>query len=421
MKRSLRIPSALLSVGLVAALGAATPSTAAAPAAPAAKVVKTKFAFSAAGFGSVSRSGEAPASSGEATAYQAIGCTNRAGINRTNYVAESTLPGIGTVSGIHTRVWTAKRGDVVSSYSTQRVARVVIAQGGFGRLTLEGVRSQSRAYHDGSRFRTQASSSVLKAVYKPAAGPARRVDVPAPGDPLVIPGLATVRLGGSDARKVGNGVRVATDGIDIRVVPTSTRTQVAHSAAKLQTGARYGTFKGYSAGIRGTGLADNVKLGRTPYLPMPCTGTQGKVVNRDTARAAAEGSVTAQNLRTMQMARQTGQGARAWEQGAVGRVVAGDGQVILRGVVGRATVSRNAEGRLVRSAKGTEIGALLVDGEEQEMPPSGVIEIPGVLKIEENVARRVRNGLVVIGARLTLLDGSGAVFDIGMAHAEIRR
>ncbi|WP_134740308.1 choice-of-anchor P family protein [Nocardioides sp. 503] len=420
MKRSLRIPSALLSVGLVAALTASMPSTAAAPAPAAKKVVKTSFALGASGFGSVARGGDMPVSSGEATAYMSIGCTNRAGVNRTNYVAESTLPGIGNVTGIRTRVWTSKSGKVVSSYSTQRIAEVVIAQGALGRLTLEGVKSESRAFHDGSRFRTEASSSVLKAVYKPVAGPAREVRVPSAGRPLTIPGLATIRLGVSQSKRMSNGVRVTTDGIDIRVVPTRTRTQVAFSAAKIMSGARHGTFKGYSAGVRGSALANNVKVGRTPYLPMPCTGTKGKVATRETAGANLPGAGTVNGLRTQQMARQTRHGARMWEQGAVGRVRLGNGQVVLRGVVARATVSRNAKGRLTRSATGT-IGALVVNGETQQIPSSGVIEVPGVLRIQERVVQRLSAGVMVIGARITLLDGTGAVIDLGIAHAQIRR
>ncbi|WP_193612422.1 choice-of-anchor P family protein [Nocardioides lijunqiniae] len=421
MKRSLRIPSALLSVGLVAALTAATPSTAAAPAPSAAKVVKTSFALGASGFGSVARGGDIPVSSGEATAYQSIGCTNRAGVNRTNYVAEATLPGIGNVTGIRTRVWTAKRGKVVSSYSTQRIAEVVIAQGALGRLTLEGVTSQSRAFHDGSRFRTEGSSSVLKAVYKPVAGPAREVRVPSLNRPLTIPGLATIRIGVTQSRSLRNGVRVTTDGIDIRVLPTRTRTQVAFSAAKIQSGARHGTFKGYSAGVRASALANNVKVGRTPYLPMPCTGTQGRIATRDTAGVNLPGAATVNALRTQQMAKQTRRGARMWEQGSVGRIRLGNGQVVLRGVTARATVTRNAKGRLTRSATGTQIGALVVNGETQQIPSSGVIEIPGVLKIQEKVVQRLSAGVMVIGARITLLDGTGAVIDIGIANAQIRR
>jgi hypothetical protein len=127
MKRSLRIPSGLIAVGLVAALTAAGPTTSAAPGAAAPKPVETDFALFASGFGSKATGGQAPASSGNATAYSVIGCTNRGGIKRGNFLEETTLPGVGTLSGIRTRLWTAKKGRVVSSYATQRVAEVVIA------------------------------------------------------------------------------------------------------------------------------------------------------------------------------------------------------------------------------------------------------------------------------------------------------
>ncbi|MCD4524313.1 choice-of-anchor P family protein [Nocardioides sp. cx-173] len=421
MKRSLRIPSAVVALGLAAALTAAGPTTSAAPApAAAAKPVPTDFALFASGFGSRASGGQVPVGSGDATAYSVIGCTNRAGVARGNFVEDTALPGLGTLSGIRTRLWTAKKGRVVSSYATQRVAEVVIAQGGLGSLTLEGVRSQARAFHDGRRYRTETRSSVARIVFTPAAGDPQVLDLPAPGDPVVIPGLATIRIGSGVTKRLANGVQATTDGIDISVLPTATRTTIAHARAKIQGGANFGTFRGFSAGIRATGLDEAVKVGRTPLAILPCPGTKGKQLGNSTARVGIPDVLSARTLSTRQMGRQTQRRATAYEQGTVGRVVAADGAVILNGVVGRANVTRVGD-RLIRNAKGSRIGNLVVNGEAQEFPESGVIEIPGVLKIQRGVVRRIKNGLAVVGARLTLLDGSGAVIDLGVAELQIRR
>ena len=68
----------------------------------------TTFAFKTSGFGTRVIGGQVPVGSAT-TGYQVIGCTNQAGRSRTNNVAEATLPGLGTASGIRTHVWTSSR------------------------------------------------------------------------------------------------------------------------------------------------------------------------------------------------------------------------------------------------------------------------------------------------------------------------
>src|SRR5687768_894846 len=82
-----------------------SPATAAAAAAAAAKPKPTPFALTAAGLGTRVKGGDVPASSGK-TAYRVIGCTNLAPVTRQNHLAEAVAPGLGTVSGMTTKVWT---------------------------------------------------------------------------------------------------------------------------------------------------------------------------------------------------------------------------------------------------------------------------------------------------------------------------
>jgi hypothetical protein len=49
-----------------------------------------------------------------------------------------------------------------------------------------------------------------------------------------------------------------------------------------------------------------------------------------------------------------------------------------------------------------------------------VLEIPGVAKLERGVVTRSRHGLAVIGLRVTLLDGSGAIVNLAEASLRIR-
>ena len=92
---------------------------------------------------------------------------------------------------------------------------------------------------------------------------------------------------------------------------------------------------------------------------------------------------------------------------------------MVRDIVGKATVIRTAHG-VVRSAKGTQLGTVTANGQSQTFPKTGVLEIPGVAKLERGVVTRSRSGISVIGLRITLLDGSGAVIDLAEAKLHIR-
>lgn len=419
MRPSVRLGVLAASAGLIATALTAAPTTAASPAPVARQTVKTGFALFSTGVGSVVQGGQLPAGS-DGTAFTLIGCTVRAGIAKSNYVDETTVPGLGTLSGVRTRLWTEKKGDVVSSYSTHRIAELVIADNPMGTLTLEGVRSLSRAYHDGSQFRTESETQVAKIVLTPATGPEQVMEIPTPGQPLVVPGLARIAVGNKVVQRITDGVRVATDALDIKVIPTDTRARIAHTATRIQKGAPFGTFRGYSAAVRARALQDNTKVGRTPLSIMPCKGTKGMVKTKSIAALDLGGQAVVRGLDSEQMARQRPGFATGYEQGNVAKVNLGEGQLVVKAIVGKANVTRTRD-TLVRNVKGTTVGSIVANGRTYSFPDSGVLQIPGVAKLEESVSHKIKNGISVIALRITLLDGSGAVIDLGLAEFQIRK
>ena len=86
---------------------------------PASGAGATPYALSAFGIGTAVKGGEVPVGSGK-TAYRIIGCTNRAPVERENHEAEADVPGLGTVSGVKTDVWTTSKNGVVASNAVQR-------------------------------------------------------------------------------------------------------------------------------------------------------------------------------------------------------------------------------------------------------------------------------------------------------------
>lgn len=117
---------------------------------------------------------------------------------------------------------------------------------------------------------------------------------------------------------------------------------------------------------------------------MPCQGTLGAVRSKAIAGLDVTDAIVAGALTSEQMARQQNKGARGYERGSVARLDLGD-------------------------------------GEAHAFPDSDVLEIPGVARLEAKVVVRKRHVISVVGLPVTLLDGSGAVIDLGTARIGSKR
>ena len=72
------------------------------------------------------------------------------------------------------------------------------------------------------------------------------------------------------------------------------------------------------------------------------------------------------------------------------------------------------------TADGTTVGKVLVGGQEMAFLDTDVIEIPGLAKIEQHIVTKGKIGIKVVALRITLLDGTGAVIDLGSAQRAIK-
>ena len=107
-------------------------------------------------------------------------------------------------------------------------------------------------------------------------------------------------------------------------------------------------------------------------------------------------------------------------QGDAASIDLGDGALHVDGIVGRVTMTK--VGRQVRySTAGTTVGQVVANGEPQTFPDTGVLEIPGVARLEPGVViKQGKHDAKVIGLRITLLDGTGAVINLGTAKVGVR-
>jgi hypothetical protein len=380
----------------------------------------TQFAFHSSGYGSRVIGGQLPAGSGT-SAYQAIGCTSKAGVTHANDVADVTVPGLGTLSGVATRVWTTQRHGVTTSHSTHTIASLTVAQSGLGTLTIDAITSKARAFHDGSGFHAATATDLGGITFTPPVGPSQTFPAPTPSQPVEVPGLATISLGRSVTSRGTHGSRADALALSIHVVPTDTSVKVAHAHADLHGGMTYGAFHGHSNATRVVhALTTLAHSGPNPLTIMPCQGTYGSVRRKALAHLDLGGLLVVRGLASQDRAAQTLHGAHGYEQATVARVDLGHGQLVVKGIVGRAHVTRTRDG-VVTSARGTQLGTITANGTPQTFPRTGVITIPGVVKLQRRVVDRTATGIRVVALRITLLDGSGAVINLGEATLHISR
>jgi hypothetical protein len=418
MPRSLtsRIALSALTAGVLLATPVGDPAFGGS-AAPATEA--TPFALAGNGFGSLVQGGQVPAGSDE-SAYQVIGCTNRAGIARENHEASVTVPGLGVLNGVATQVWTQSNGGVVSSYSRHTIADLTLVQSSLGSLELTAISSLSRAFHNATGFHSATATDVGSITFTPAGGDPMSFPAPTPNQPVTIPGLATIAVGGATNVSNSTGAKAAANALDIKVIPTDTRARVAHTATQISSGVKIGVFAGWSSSSRASGLQDNVTSGATPLQVMPCEGTGGVVRYRSIAHVDLGGQAVVRGLTTQQMSQQTATKASGYEGGKAKGINLGNGQLVVHDIRGRANVERTASG-VTSNAKGTTIGEILVNGEVRALPDSGVLEIPGVARLETSIVKRSANGISVTALRITLLDGTLAVINLGQAKLTINR
>lgn len=413
--------SVAVALGLsVAALGtgSASAATAAGHHASKAGTTPTAFALRMSGYGTRVKGGDVPGKS-TTTGYQVIGCTNDAGKVKTNHQAESQLPGLGTLSGVATRVWTTQKKGVTSSWSRHKVGSVTLSDSPLGTLMIDAVSTTARAFHDSKGFHTATNTDIGGLTFKPAVGNPQTLPIPAPGNPVEIPGFGTVTIGHSNVHKHAHSAIAYANGLKVELTASHSTVRIAHAEAQIHEGVVSGVFNGSAAGLSGNIGGDLLDLGRNPLSVMPCQGTDGEMQKKTLAGSDVQDQLTAGAMHNEQRAQQTKKKAWGFERSTVTSIDLG-GQLSVEGIVAQANVKRHGK-RVVRSIKGTQIGTVTANGQEQTFPDTGPMEIPGVAKLQPAVVTKFAGGIKVIGLRITLLDGSGAVIDLATAKLRVGR
>lgn len=383
-----------------------------------ASTTSTHFALGASGYSTRITGGQLPAGSDQ-TAFAVLGCTNKAGLDKTNHEAELDLSPAVDVKGATTRVWTTAAHGAVSSWAENDIAKATLGDPVNGpSLTIRGITSLSRAYHNAKGFHATTVTSIvgIRMDLDGSNGAMAPIDqaVPTPNSPLTIPGLATVSIGTSTREHTRNGALAKADAVRVKLLPLGAVVTLAHSRANIAA-ATGGIFSGSSYGSKIQAADGHVTSKMTPFTVMPCLGTDGVIFRKDVARINPSNLVI-RGLTASEQSDQAQGTAYAWERGRVARLNLGHGKLVVKGVVGKARVNYSVTKGITKNIKGSNVLAVFSNGKNQgAFPDNGVIEIPGVAKLEQNVVHRTQRSISVIALRITLLDKTGAVINLGRA------
>lgn len=410
-----------LALGLSASLALAPAASASAPdgareSAERAKFTRTPFAFRANGYGTSASGGMVPVGS-DRTALSSIACTSDAGKAHRNFVAESEVPGLGTVRGVYSRVTTSQKKGVATSASVHRVAEIVLADTPLGSLTIDGVESTTSAFHDADGFHATAQSDIAGISYTPPGGEPQSLDIPSADQPITIPGLAVIELGRTIEKETKDDARAYAVGLVIKVIPTDTTVKVARSVSKIEKGYKSGIFHGSGVPAKAKVLGELVEVGKVINQVMPCTGTDGELDPMDAADVNLADEITVEGASARQKGKQTKRKAVGMEASSVAELDLG-GQLVVEAIKSKVKVKRMANGKLKRNATAS-FGAITLGGEPQSLDQLGELEIPGLAKIQTGLKKKIKGGIRIVGVRVTLLDGTGAVLDFATSKLSI--
>lgn len=380
----------------------------------------TSFGLHAMGYGTLIKGGQIPAASG-ATGFAHIACTTLAGLDRSNGVANVTIPGLGEISTLETNVQTKKKGKTVTAVSHHALAGITLAEAEMGSLELGAVESTAKVWHNGTGFHSEVGSKVAGIVLTRPGSDPEVIAVPTPGQPVEIPGLLRLTIGETHVNKKPHSLFARAQGLLVEILPSNTKVKIALSRARMTDEIRNSIMSGFAAGFRGKVLDPVVTIGANPFQSVPCEGSGGKIKSASLVGLDIPSALNVDAAKVRVFGNQVGRRrARAWTEATIAHVSLGGGQLVIDGIKARANVLRGRH-KFIRDARGTGTLTITANGEPQTIPPAGVLEIPGLAKIEEKVVEKFRGGIQVIALRVTLLDGTGAVIDLGIAKTQVKK
>ncbi len=429
------VPARMISGAAIVMLGllpigtaAASPNAQAPDRAPSQAVepVHTTYAFTASGYGTFVDGGTAPVRSGK-TALSILACTNQAPVRTSNRVLDANLAD--TLPVRVTNLVTTTQSVVLTggfASLSENKSDVQIGTPGAG-LNITALRTKARAQivnNVPSATVESTYASITLAGLPISAGNLALLRGPG----LTVPGVGEVQLGWQNTGTTPAPSAFAR-GRGLRIVVTSlgdppARVIVGEVFANIDKRPFGGIFGGGANVAKTTALDGSVLSGPLVNQPHFCAGTNGQwrsqnldAVDLDTLGSATNGLA---RVRTDDYPVPDNFVTSRSEASVATANLAG-GRIQIESLIVKSYTRLKADGTRKRDATGTTVAKITVNGTVLPTPnPGQTINLPGGLgSLTFQKVRRLPTGLDVTGLRIVLVEGDGAIIELGRAITKI--
>jgi hypothetical protein len=230
-------------------------------------------------------------------------------------------------------------------------------------------------------------------------------------------------------------IRIELYGMDGKAETTNDNFElnIGRSWARLTKGVRSGVMGGVGFGgeeVNRNGLGGS---GTVAWKQLPCEGTRDRVLTRRVASttfgSANEATATGMSGSSYGVQGRRGK-ATAWTRGTVKKFALNGTDLVLEGVVGKATVNQSSSGGITTSFAGSHIDRILVNGKvkARDVTPRNASQvklgtIPGVSDVRFFVRDKWRRGGNIAAVTLTLTNSmfGDSHTQLGYARTAIKR
>jgi hypothetical protein len=346
-------------------------------------------------------------------------CANRTGQRDEAAAADVDMLGV-SIHDARSVAWTSRTGGKTVSSSRATIGSVDIVDPSIGTVTLSGIVSLSQAWHGRHGFHQSSHPTLASIVLHPRSGDDVTYPVPEPGHSVTIEDTIRVGVGRVEGGRTEHSAWAQVDAVTIRPLSGAFRKfKLAHSQARLQGGVGeqiYGGIALPGLGHDASGLLDSA---RDSVETVPCVGSGGGLSGGTGIASTLSDTVTARRVGAYQRSGLDSGGRPRVVVISEIRKVTIDGGIEIWGIHGRAASSRSRDG-YVLSRHGSVVRRVLFNGERVRLLGRDSVKVGDIAVLEPLVVKKSKGSIEVTALRVTMLDGSGQVFDLGFARATLR-
>jgi hypothetical protein len=346
-------------------------------------------------------------------------CTNRVGQRDTETAVSVDLRGV-AIHDATSVAWTSRVGHKTVASSRETIGRVDVVEPSIGTVTLSGIGSLSQVWHGRHGFRHVSRATLGSIVLHPLSGDDVTYPVPTPGHPVTIEDAVRVGVGRAEGNRTEHGALARLDAVSVRLLnETLTKFKLGHSQARIQGGVGRQLYGGIALPGLGHDSSGPLDSARKSVETVPCVGSGGGLSGNTVYGRSLSDTVTARRVAAYQRSGPDAAGRPTAFVKSEIRKVTIEGGLEIFGIHGHARSIWSNRGYLL-SGRGSVVRRVMLNGTRVPLHGRDPVNVGGIAILRPLIVKKDKGSIEVTALRVTMLDGSGQVFDLGFARATLR-